>query len=96
MEEGYDLVPFQMVSVILDPPNHINLEEDETNTSVKEIEAMYFKDEISIRDESNIEEVVESSSDMEDPQGELFYDAFDELEEYQEQEPIVIKLKDGR
>ena len=36
-KEGYDLAPFQMVSIIQDPLDHINLEEDETNTSMKEM-----------------------------------------------------------
>ena len=95
-KEEFEIVPFQMVSIILDPQDQINSEEDERNTYVKETEAMHVKDEISICNESQIEEVVESSFDREDPDRELFYDACDELEEYQEQDPIVIQLKDGR
>ena len=72
------------------------MEEDEINASVKEAEVIYVKDEISICDKSQIEEVIESSFDMEDLNRELFYDAFDELEEYQEQDPIVFQLKERR
>ena len=57
---------------------------------------MYVQDEISICDKSKIKEAVENSFDKENPNIELFYDAFDELEEYQEHDPIVIQLKDGR
>ena len=32
-EEGFDLVSFQMVVVIMDPPTQINLEGEETYTS---------------------------------------------------------------
>ena len=81
-KEGFDLVPFQMVLVIQDFSTHIDMKEDETNTSRKAIEAMYVKDEISICDKSQIEEVVDSSSEVEDPSRELFYDASNKLEEY--------------
>ena len=86
-EEGF----VQMVLVILDPQDQINLEEEKRNTTIKDTEAMYVKDEISFCDKSQIEEMVESSTDKEDLNKELFYDAFDELEEYQEHDPIVIQ-----
>ena len=74
----------------------MNSDEDETNTPTKETGVLYVKDEISIQDKSQNGEALESLSDIEDLQGEPFYDASNELGEYQEQEPIVIQLKDER
>ena len=83
-KEGFETVPFQMVLAILDPQDQIKLEEEDINTLVKENEATVVKNEISICNESQIEEAIESSSDMGDLDRELFYDALDELDEYQE------------
>ena len=80
-EKGFDLVLFQMVLVIWDPSTHINLKEDVTSTSIKESEAMYARNEISIHNEGKVEEMVENSYDMEDPNRELLYNASDELDE---------------
>ena len=94
--EGFDLVPFQMVLVIQDPSTHVSLEGDEANTLAKENGAMYIKDEILIQDRGDVKNVDDSSFEMEDQHGELFYDASDELEEYQEKDCIVIQLKNRR
>ena len=57
----------------------MNSEEDETNTPTHETKFLYVKDEISIQDKSQNKGALESLSDIEDLQGEPFYDASDEL-----------------
>ena len=72
------------------------MEEDKINTLAKETNAMYIKHEILIQDRGDVKNIDDSFSNMEDQHGELFYDASDELDEYQEQDPVVIQFKDGR
>ena len=57
---------------------------------------MYVKEEISVCDKIPKEEKVSSSDEENDSNKELFYDACDELEDFQETDPIVIQLRDGR
>ena len=85
-----------MVSVIQDQPLQIDSKEDTTITMNDQANALFIRDEVSIRDRIGTKEVSDYSSEEEAHQGERFYDASDELEDYQEQDPIVIQLKDGR
>ena len=50
-------------------------------------------EEISICDKDPVNE---SSNEEDDHNEQIYYDASDELEEYEEQEPIVIQLRDGK
>ena len=95
-KEGYDLVPFRMVSIIHEPLESIKIEEESTNTTSIRSEVMYVKGEVSICDRSQEEEEASPSDEEKDVNMELFYDASDELEDFQETNPIVIQLKDGR
>ena len=49
-KEGYDLVPFKMVSIIQEPLESIKTEEENTNNICEETKVMYVKDEISVCD----------------------------------------------
>ena len=60
---------------------------------------MNIREEISIHDNINIgNEGNESDSTLEDegPSNQLFYDASDELEDYNEPDPMTIQLRDGK
>ena len=54
------------------------------------------REEISICDKSQENEEVSSSEEDNELNKELFYDASDELEDLQEEEPMVMQLRDGR
>ena len=50
-------------------------------------------EEVSIRDKDPANE---SSDDEDNLQGQVFYDASDELEDYEEPKPIIVQLRDRK
>ena len=95
-KEGYDLVPFRMVSIIQEPLESTKTYERNINTTNEVTEVLFVKEENSICDKSQKEEEVHSSNEDNELNKELFYDASDEMEDFQEVEPMVIQLRDGR
>ena len=91
-EEGYDIIPVHMVRVLHEETKQ---EDDEQETITTTIEPWDLKliEEISICDKDPTNE---SSNDEADHQEHVYYDASDELEEYEEPEPIVVQLRDGK
>ena len=64
-----------------------------------DLKAMNIRDEISIHDNINLgNEGDESDSSIEEesPLDQLFYDALDELKEYDTLDPTTIQLRDGK
>ena len=94
-EEGYDLVPFHMISVTSDPLNQ-EKQEELHNPQETPANILYLEEEISIRERESSEEMSDCPSEDKIPIGEEYYDASDELEDYQEEEPMSIQLRDGR
>ena len=95
-EEGYDLVPFHMISIVNDPLNKQNSEETSQEPQEERANLLYLKEEISIRERETSEDVSDYSSEEEANLGEEYYDASDKLEDYKETEPVSIQLRDGR
>ena len=87
-EEGYDIVPVHMVRVLHDETKQEGEKQD--NTEPRDLKLL---EEISICDEDPADE---SSSEEEDHHEQIYYDASDELEDYVEQEPIIVQLRDGK
>ena len=95
-EEGYDLVPFQMISVINDPLIHQESDDKPQGTLKDEANLLYLREDISVKERESSEEISDYSYGENHLLEEEYYDASDELEEYQEEEPILIQLRDGR
>ena len=91
-EEGYDIIPVHMVRVLHEETKQ---EDDEQETITTTIEPRDLKliEEISICDKDPANK---SSNDEDDHQEHVYYDASDELEEYEEPEPIVVQLRDEK
>ena len=84
-EEGYDLVPFRMVSIIQEPLESKITEGRDINTVNEVTEILMVREEISICDKSQENEEVSSSEEDNELNKQLFYDASDELEDLQEE-----------
>ena len=98
-DEGYDLVQFHMVSAVMGDCEEAACEHDPISEIEADLKAMNIREEISIHDNINIgNEGNESDSTLEDegPSDQLFYDASDELEDYNEPDPMTIQLRDGK
>ena len=93
-EEGYDLVSSHIVSVVLEKSNEAACEDnpiDEIETAY--LKALNIKDKISIHDNNNLgNEGDKSDSSIEEkiPLDQLFYDASNELKEYDTLDPTTI------
>ena len=91
-DEGYDLVQFHMVSAIIEESEEATCEHDPINRIETDLKAMNIRDEISIHDNINPgNEGDESDNTVEDkgPSNQLFYDASDELEDYNESQTLL-------
>ena len=98
-DEGYDLVQFHMVSAVIEESEEAACEHDPINKIETDLKAMNIRDEISIHDNLNLgNEGDESDNTVEDegPSDQLFYDASDKLEDYNEPDPTAIQLRDGK
>ena len=87
-EEGYDIVPVHMVRVLHDETKQEKEKQD--NTETRDLKLL---EEISICDQDPVNE---SSNEEEDHHEQIYYDASDELEDFEELEPIVVQLRDGK
>lgn len=98
-DEGYDLIQFHMVSAVMEDCKEAACEHDPINKIEADVKAMNIREEISIHDNINLgNEGTESDSTIEDegPSDQLFYDASDKLEDYNEPDPTTIQLRDGK
>ena len=88
-----------MVSAVMGDCEEAACEHDPINRIETDLKAMNIREEISIHDNINLgNEGNESDNTLEDegPSDQLFYDASDELEDYNEPDPITIQLRDGK
>ena len=87
-KEGYDIIPIHMVKVLHEETKQ---EDDEEETTITNIEPRDLKliEEISICDKDLANE---GPNDENDHQEHVYYDASDELEDYEEPESIVVQL----
>ena len=98
-DKGYNLVQFHMVSDVIEECEEAACEHNLINRIETDLKAMSIREEISINDNINLgNEGDESDSTVEDedPSDQLFYDASDELEDYNEPDPMTIQLRDGK
>ena len=91
-EEGYDIIPVHMVNVLHEETQQKDDEQETTTTNI-EPQDLKLMEEISICDKGPANE---SSDDEDNHQEHVFYDASDELEDYEEPEPIIVQLRDGK
>ena len=91
-EAGYDIIPVHMVRVLHEETKQED-DEQETATITMEPQNLKLIEEISIFDKDPTNK---SSEDEDNQQGHVFYDASDEQEDYEEPEPIVVQLRDGK
>ena len=64
-EEGYDLIPFQMVSVIKDHPNQQEIEEESHETQEDGVNILHIREEVSVRDRERSEDLSDFTYDKE-------------------------------
>ena len=85
-----------MVSIIQEPLEPTKTEGGNINTINEVTKVLLVKEEISICDKSQKDEEVSLSDEDNDLNKDLFYDAYDEWEDFHEEEPMIIQLRDGR
>ena len=71
-------------------------EQDPINRIETDLKAMNIRDEISIHNNNNLGNESDSTVEDEGPSDQLFYDALDELEDYNEPDPTTIQFRDGK
>ena len=81
-----------MVRFLHEETNHEDDEHEPTTTNLGP-QDLKLMEEVSILDKDLANE---SSEDEDNLQGQVFYDASDELEDYEEPEPIIVHLRDGK
>lgn len=98
-EEGFDLVPFHIVSAVLEKTNKAVCEDNPTDEIEAKMKALNIHDEISMNDNINLgneSDDSDSSIEEEGPSCQLFYDVVDELDEYDTLDPTIIQLKNWK
>ena len=91
-EEGYDIIPIHMVKVFHEGPN-TNTEDQESTTNEIKPQDLKLCEEVSIHD---INQWSESSEEENDHRDQVYYDASDKLEDFEEPDPIIVQLRDGK
>lgn len=81
-----------MVEVFYEEPT-TDVEDQEPTTNEIKPQNLKLCEEVSIHDKKQWSE---RSKEENDPQDQVFYDASDELEDFDEPEPVIVQLRDGK
>lgn len=81
-KEGYDLIPFHMISIVNHPLNHKDSNKKLWELQEEQAKFLYLREEILVRERESSEDICGYSSEGEVNIGEEYYDASNKLEEY--------------